>query len=240
MTRRQVDTLWRRRAWLQAGARSLSLVLLGSAVTTLSACNGAEGAGPGGKGGGKGRGGPGGGGGQDAPLAVEVGKLEQASIERHYRASGTLEALRQAEIRPIRAGIIDALEVEVGDRVEVDQILARLDGRELSLQAKRDTISATNAERELARLEQLERTGAIAQEEIDARRYELEAAKAAAKLSRTAAGTMTVRAPFAGVIVSREVDVGNLAGTGTTLYQLADLSAIELPLHLPEREAAKV
>lgn len=174
------------------------------------------------------------------PLAVEMIAVEPATIEVYYRASGTLEAVRRAQIRPVRAGIIDALEVEVGDVVEADQILAKLDGRELSLQARRDRLTAGNAKRELERLEELDAAGAIAREELDARRYELESAQAAARLSRTQASTMTVRAPFAGTIVSREVDVGNLASTGTTIYEIADLSAVELPLHLPERDAARV
>ncbi|NVB38184.1 efflux RND transporter periplasmic adaptor subunit [Pseudenhygromyxa sp. WMMC2535] len=218
-----------------------SILGLGCALV-VSACNGASGAGPGGGPGGKAPGGrPGGRGKAEGdPLAVELTTLEPATIERHYRAAGTLEALRRAEIRPIRSGIILTLEAEVGDAVEADQVLARLDGRELSLQAKRDALTADNARRELDRLEQLEHAGAIAQEELDALRYELETAQAEAHLSRTQARTMTVRAPFAGTLVSRDVDVGNLASTSTTLFEIADLSAIELPLHLPEREAASV
>jgi len=173
-------------------------------------------------------------------LAVELTALAPATIERHYRASGTLEPLRRAQVRPVRAGIIQALEVEVGDTVTREQVIARLDGRELSLQAKRDSIDATNVEAELDRLRGLDGSGAVARQEIDARRYELESAKAAARLSRAQASTMTVRAPFAGTVTAREVDVGNLAGSTTVIYEIADLSALELPLHLPEREAARV
>ncbi|MFV8751049.1 efflux RND transporter periplasmic adaptor subunit [Nannocystaceae bacterium ST9] len=219
----------------------LAFIVIASISTSTSGCGGAEGAGPGGgqKGGQKG-GGRGPGGGPQEPLAVEVVKLEPATIERHHRASGTLEAKRRAEIRPIRTGIIDELLVEVGDVVEVDQTLARLDGRELSLQAQRDSLTATNASRELERLRELEGSDAIASQEIDTQRYTLDTAKASAKLSRAQAASMVVKAPFAGTILAREVDVGNLASTGTILYELADLSALELPLHLPEREAAKV
>ncbi len=228
---------WTRRRLLQTAAvASLGLCL---SLTSTLACE----AGPGGKGGkgpGKGRGGKGRGGPGQAPLAVELAALEAATIERVYRASGTLEALRRAQIKPLRTGIIEALDVEVGDTVEEGQILARLDGRELSLQARRDKLTAGNARRELARLEGLDRAGVVASEEVDARRFELESANAAARLSRTQAATMTVRAPFAGTIVARDVDVGNLASTATTLYEVADLSVVELPLHLPEREAAKV
>jgi len=224
--------------------RLLSAVFGATSVVLASACGGASGAGPGGKGGKRGKGGKHGeggrGGGPPQPLAIELTALEPGTIERHYRASGTLEPLRRAELRPVRAGIIEALEVEVGDTVEADQILARLDDRELSLQARRDRIVASNAEAELSRLERLDGSDAIASQEVDAKRYELESAKAAARLSKAQASTMVVRAPFAGTVTTREVDVGNLAATSTVIYELADLSAIELPLHLPEREAAKV
>lgn len=222
--------------------RSLRLQFLALAVVALTfGCGGAEGAGPGGgqKGGQKG-GGRGGPGGPQEPLAVAVVKIEPATIERHHRASGTLEAKRRAEIRAIRTGIIEELSVEVGDVVEADQTLARLDGRELSLQASRDKLIATNAEAELERLRVLEASDAIATQEIDTQRYTLDSAKASAKLSRAQAASMVVKAPFAGTILAREVDVGNLASAATILYELADLSALELPLHLPEREAAKV
>lgn len=207
----------------------------------VAGCNGAFGAGPGGgpKGGQKG-GGRGGPGAAQEPLAVAVVQLEPATIELFHRASGTLEAKRRAEIRAIRTGIIDALLVEVGDVVEADQTLVRLDGRELSLQAQRDSLTAENAEKELARLRELEGSDAIASQEIDTQRYTLEGAKATAKLTRAQAASMLVRAPFAGTILAREVDVGNLASTATIIYELADLSALRLPLHLPEREAAKV
>ena len=216
-------------------ALASSLVMIG--------CNGAAGADGWQKAGGKGPGGPGGPGGRGGPpepLAVELTTIEPATIERHYRASGTLEPLRRAELRPIRAGIINALAVEVGDVVEAGQVLARLDGRELSLQAARDSILSENATAELDRLNGLDGTGAIASQEIDLQRHQAEAAKAAAKLSKQQASTMAVRAPFGGTVIRRPVDIGNLAGTSTVIYEVADLSALELPLHLPEREAAAV
>jgi membrane fusion protein (multidrug efflux system) len=49
-----------------------------------------------------------------------------------------------------------------------------------------------------------------------------------------------VRAPFAGTITKRHVDVGNLVMTSSAVFDLDDVSALELDLYLPEREAAAV
>jgi membrane fusion protein (multidrug efflux system) len=173
-------------------------------------------------------------------MPVEVTGLSPSTIERYYKASGALKALHWAEIRPIQSGILRTLDAEEGDQVQAGQTLARLDGRELSLMAKRDTMAVKNAQRELQRLESIANSNAIAAEELDKQRYEMETARASAKLSKHQASLTTIRAPFSGTIVSRKVDVGNLATATTVLYELADLTAIELELHLPEREAAHV
>ncbi len=81
---------------------------------------------------------------------------------------------------------------------------------------------------------------AISREEIDKQRYLVEQARAGLKLSRHQAKQTVIRAPFAGTIVTRYVDAGNLATTATPLFHLADLSVLELPLHLPEKDAASV
>jgi membrane fusion protein, multidrug efflux system len=172
-------------------------------------------------------------------LAVETTTIEPANIERHYRTSGTLRAIREAEIVATQLAIIRTMDVEEGDAVEQGQALARLDGRDLKLQAAAAGLTLENLERELGRLESVTRE-AIALEEVEKQRYAVEEARAAAKLTRHQATQTTVRAPFAGTVVQRYVDQGNLATTSTPLLRIADLSILELQLHVPERDAASV
>jgi membrane fusion protein, multidrug efflux system len=206
----------------------------------LSAPAGCDKGGDGHKKGPPGAKGPHGGKGERAQvLAVETTTIEPASIERHYRTSGTLRAIREAEIVATQLAIIRTMDVEEGDTVEQGQALARLDGRDLKLQAAAAGLTLENLERELGRLESVTRE-AIALEEVDKQRYAVEEARAAAKLTRHQATQTTVRAPFAGTVVQRYVDQGNLATTSTPLLRIADLSILELQLHVPERDAASV
>lgn len=173
-------------------------------------------------------------------LLVDVTAVEPTSIERHYETSGTLQALRAAQIVAVQTGIIKKLRVEEGDRVEANQTLAVLDGRELKLQASQASLQVTNLARELERMESISTLDAISREEIAKQRYAVEEARAAAKLSRHQASQTTVRAPFAGTITRRHVDAGNLATSASPLFDLADTSALELELYLPEKEASGV
>ncbi|MCA9708549.1 MAG: efflux RND transporter periplasmic adaptor subunit [Myxococcales bacterium] len=219
------------------------LARLALVALAIAACDAGGGKGKGrGKGKGPGGGGPGAEAGEDddgAAMQVTVVHLKEAPIERWYRSSGTLEALRSAELVAVQPAIITKVLVDEGDAVKEGQLLARLDGRELSLQADAARLELENLEAELRRLESISST-AISQEEVDKQRYLVQQARASLKLSRHQAKQTVIRAPFSGTIVTRYVDAGNLATTATPLFHLADLSVLELPLHLPEQDAATV
>jgi membrane fusion protein (multidrug efflux system) len=227
---------------------SSSLLLLAALVIAApsTGCGGGEGGGgKKGRGAGKGHGGKGGPGARGGPkkeaaLAVNLATVVSGDIVRAYEASGTLEAILQAEIRSTQSGIIVSLEAEEGDTIERNAVLARLDGRDLSLMAKRDELTAKNAALELDRLEQIAAKSAASEQEVDQQRFTLESAKASARISRHQAGQSKVKAPFDGTITERRLDVGNFASSADVLYVLADLSVLELALHIPEREAARV
>ncbi|MEZ4448929.1 MAG: efflux RND transporter periplasmic adaptor subunit [Nannocystaceae bacterium] len=242
-------------AWARV---TLSLALLGGPLG-LAGCGDASGsAEEGGKGrggkkgewgkgrgggkGGKGRGGKGGDGEMKPaePLPVAVLTPEAATIERFYKTSGTLRALRTADLVATQSGVVLDLKVEEGDTVTEGQVLARLDGRAFQLQAARDSVTAKNAAAELERLNQIAASGAVTREELDKQRYAVEQALASAKVSRHQVAQTQVVAPFAGTITARHVDIGNLASPATPIYALADLSTLDVDLHVPEADAAEV
>ena len=220
-----------------AGRCGLRLALL---LAVAAACGGEAGANAPGKGG-PGKGGPGKGdaaGPAAEPLAIAVVQIEPAAIERRYRTSGTMRALRTAELVALQPGVVLELRAEEGDRVSAGQLLVRLDGRGFKLQAARDALTAENAARELDRLEQL--SAHLSREELDKQRFALQSAMASAQVSRHQANQTTVVAPFSGTITRRAIDVGNLATASTPLFSLADLSVLDVDLHVPEREATSV
>ncbi len=191
--------------------------------------------GKGGKGGKDGKGGKG----EDA-LPVAVTTPAPATVERFYRTSGTLQALRSADLVATQAGVILELRAEEGDVVTDNQLLARLDGRAFNLQASAAQVTAKNAQAELRRLEQIAALDAVSGEELDKQRYAVEQALASVKVSRHQVTQTKVTAPFAGTIIARHVDVGNMATQATPLFSIADLSKLDLELHIPEAEAGEV
>ncbi len=176
---------------------------------------------------------------EQAALKVATTRMQARPLERTYATSGTLRAVRSADLVAPSAAIIQDLLVEEGDRVKAGQVLAKLDGRTAGLQAAQAGVQLDNLERELKRLQSAQ-PGVISKEEIDKQRYLVEEARASLKLSKHQVGLTLVRAPFGGTITARRVEVGALAGAQTPLFSLADLDVLELDLYLPELEAATV
>ena len=148
-------------------------------------------------------------------------------------------------------GRVSAIYVEAGDRVKRGQVLARLNVSVLQPQVANleAGLEQARAEAELAqaeyhRAEAVGASGALSAEETQRRKSS--AVTAAAKVKVAAAqlaeaqarlARADVRAPADGVILSRNVEVGQTAGPGgDALFRLSERGEIELRGQVPEQD----
>jgi RND family efflux transporter MFP subunit len=97
--------------------------------------------------GGRGRGERGGGGGQ--PVDVRTAQVQRISIQRSVELSGTLISPDQARVSNEVAGIVRDVLVEIGQEVNVNQELVRLDTTELNLSLQRAESALRQTEAQL-------------------------------------------------------------------------------------------
>ena len=192
---------------------------------------------------------------QSAPPVVAtlgVAYRTDASIAENY--AGLVTARRESDLGFERGGRIDAISVDVGDRVTQGQVLARLDTRALEAQiAAADAQTAeARAQVDLAQVTQdrqqalLER-GHISQQRLDeasttthaadARRL---AAAASANALRAQLSLSVIAAPFDGVITARLSDEGGIASPGQGLLRIVEDGALEIRVGLPAEVAARL
>lgn len=157
-------------------------------------------------------------------------------------AAGVAESIQQATVSTKLMGTITEMRVREGDRVSAGQILAQLDARELV--ARRAQVAASIADAEAmardatvhaGRIRTLFTEGAATQFQRDAVETGLARAIAAVSAARAAASEVeamasyaTVRAPFAGTVTVRHVDVGAFAAPGAPLVTVQDASTLRL------------
>ena len=203
--------------------------------------------------GGAGAGGPGGGGrgGRGAPATtVGVATAEQADIPVHIDALGTVAPAATATVRPQVSGVIQKILFTEGQAVKAGQVLATIDPRpfEMALlqargQRQRDEAQLENARLLLSRYRTLLEQESIARQEVDTQAAlvkQLEGTvmtdRAAEGVAQLNVGYTQVKAPIAGRVGLRTVDIGNLVGTSDAngVAVITQLSPIDVEFNVPQ------
>jgi RND family efflux transporter MFP subunit len=171
------------------------------------------------------------------PIAVTDTLITDA-----FEASGTAQPVRLATLSTKLMGTVMEVSVHEGDRVVADQLLMRLDARDLD--AKRAQVEAGLAEASAvhqeaalhaARMRALYDDSAATKVQLDQAETGLARAEAgmagargmAAELAATASYA-EVRAPFAGIVTRRFVDPGAFAAPGAPLATVEDAGMLRV------------
>jgi membrane fusion protein (multidrug efflux system) len=169
------------------------------------------------------------------PVAITAAVAEMQTWPAAIEAVGTVAAVNGVAVTTEVAGVVNAIRFQSGDRAAAGTVLVTLDSvvdeAELrTLEAQRDL-----AETELARGRELFGSDVLAQAQLD--RLESQAAQAGARVDaqRALIAKKTIRAPFAGVLGIRQVNLGQYVSPGTPLVTLQSLDPIYVNFALPEQ-----
>ena len=191
----------------------------------------------------------------EAPLAVVTTEAASSlEVPRMLRLTGSLRGNREAELAANASGRVLSIAFERGAQVQAGRVLLTLDTRAAELsateaRAQADSVRAQEeqAKDECSRYDQLEEKGAISELEHQQRITQCRtlplsarAASARADLAAQNVGDGEIRAPFAGTIADRFVEVGQFVRQDSKVATLVSVDPIRLELAIPEAEVAKV
>ena len=132
------------------------------------------------------------------------------------------------------------LAVEEGDVVTKGQLLVELDGGEQKILLEERKADLITLKHELDRQQALFDKNLGSESELLGTKARFEAAEARRRAAELSVGFTQVRAPFAGVVTLRSVDLGEHVSTGTELFQLADATPLLGSIFMPERQVNRV
>ena len=186
---------------------------------------------------------------QDKGTAVITERVQQAEVIEEVPLTGTVISSRQARLSTEISGLIDNIDVDIGDRVSEGDVILTLksDLEQLSLQAKRAEAEQVrrelaDARRRLADAERLGRTNTVSANEINSLKAEVSID--AAEVTRLQAEEQqqqlrlrqhTLRAPFAGVISARNAERGEWVAPGHAVVELVSMTVPEIEFQVPQR-----
>lgn len=188
------------------------------------------------------------------PVSVQTEAVTAIEVPRTLRLTGTLRGNREADIAANATGRVLSTAVERGTRVKAGQVLATLDVRAATLsaseaRAQAESMGAQEAQAriECERYEKLRAKGAISdleyQQKITQCRtlpLSTEAARARADLMAQNVGDAVIRAPFAGIVAERYIEVGQYVRQDSRVVTLIAADPMRLELAVPEAEVGNV
>jgi len=169
------------------------------------------------------------------PTRVGVASPQMRSIENAISAVGTLRPVRAVDIVPNVAGRVTEVYVTSGQEVLEGDRLIQLDDRAARAASAEAEATLSETEQEYRRYQQLEDSNAAAEARLEEARGAFRRAEAAVMLAQAELEDRTVTAPFAGTLGVIDTEPGAFLSGNQAVTRLADLSAVEVSVTLPER-----
>jgi membrane fusion protein, multidrug efflux system len=172
---------------------------------------------------------------QEPPVPVEIALAGPRDIPATFTATGSLEAKRQVTLIAKSGGQIIKLGVEEGDFVKPGDVLLEIEHREEELRVEQNKVRSATAQRELDRSQGLMEKQLGSAQDLETKKDGAQVATLDLHLSEVELDNKIVRAPFAGQITQRAIQLGQTVNVGQSLLEIADISPLELKLYLPEK-----
>ncbi|MEW6410234.1 MAG: efflux RND transporter periplasmic adaptor subunit [Nitrospirota bacterium] len=207
-----------------------------------------------------------------AEKSYRTSKVERGELTSSVSASGTLNAIVTVLVGSQVSGTIQSLYADFNSVVKKWQVIARLDPSTFSAQVNQAKANLVNAEanlekakvavadtkRNLERAKELSAKGIISQSDLDTAQTnydsavaqvnsavaQVEQAKAALNLAEVNLSYTVIKAPVNGIVISRNVDVGQTVAASLqapTLFTIAqDLTKMQIDTNVDEADIGKV
>ncbi len=194
-----------------------------------------------------------------APVKVFQVKRERISEKLFY--TGLIEAWNKINITPDVGGKISKIYVEEGDRVQQGQLLAELDTRAIRLQLEQAEAglavaeaSQKDAQRNMERMERLKSENAVSEQQYEqiklayeAANAQLQQAKSGLNLANHNLEVSIMKAPFGGVIASKNAEVGDVINplmggfsTSSGVLTLMDFSRVKIEIEVSSQDITRI
>ncbi len=167
---------------------------------------------------------------------VKVVNPQQRSFTSTLHIIGNALPNKQVNIHAMEGGFLSDLKKDIGDKVQKGDVLAVLNNPELTRELEINKVAKQVAEANYLRFKK-----------VIAKTPELTTLQEFEKVATANRDSLlTIRAPFSGVITTRNVELGALIQSGinntntAALFEIMDMKIIRLTIALPETEVDNI
>jgi membrane fusion protein (multidrug efflux system) len=174
------------------------------------------------------------------PQTISTVTATTQTWQPEVEAVGSLRAVNGAALSLEVGGVVDQIGFQSGEDVQAGQVLLRLraddDSAKLAALEASASLAQVNYERDVRQFH----AQAVAQAVVDTDNFNLKNARAQADQQKAELAKKTLRAPFAGHLGIRAVDLGQYLNPGTTVVTLQALDPLFVDFPVPQQTLSRV
>jgi membrane fusion protein (multidrug efflux system) len=174
------------------------------------------------------------------PETISSSLVKQEQWQSTLIAIGSVTAFQGINVTPDLPGAVREIAFESGAVVQPGDLLVKLDVSAEEAQLRSVEAQVNLARLNLERVRTLRGQNMVAQAELDVAEATLKQHEATADSIRATIEKKTIRAPFAGKLGIRLVDLGEYLETGTPVVSLQALTPIYAEFSLPQQDLSKL
>jgi membrane fusion protein (multidrug efflux system) len=175
-----------------------------------------------------------------APQTVSTITAATSEWQPFIQSTGTLRAVRGADLSAQASGVVDEIAFDSGNEVPAGKVLLRLKPNDDFAKLAQLQAAAELADQSYKRdLEQFA-AQAVSQAVVDTDIATQKSARAQVAAQQALIEEKIVRAPFAGRLGIRQVDIGQYLTSGTPVVTLQALDPILVDFYLPQQTLAQL
>lgn len=177
---------------------------------------------------------------QPPPEAVTTVIADEQEWPETLRAVASVVAVQGVTVSADLPGIVEKIHFESGAKVRRGDLLTELDSSQERAQLAAAESAAKLARINLERMQDLQQKGVTSQAELDQMRATAEQAEARLGEIRATIERKRIRAPFAGVLGLRQVNLGQYLNGGDPVVSLQALDPIYVDFAVPQQEVSRL
>ncbi len=168
------------------------------------------------------------------PATVSTAQAERQRWQPRIEAVGQLSAVRGVDVSNEVAGTVNDIAFFSGDTVEQGALLVQLDDSIEQAELPGLVAQLDLARMDVERMRELIDRELTSAEELDQAKSQLQQTESAVAALEARIAKKAVRAPFAGTLGIRKVDLGEYLPAGTPIVTLQSLDRLHVDFTLPE------
>jgi membrane fusion protein (multidrug efflux system) len=171
---------------------------------------------------------------------VEITHLSTGKIGSYILLNSTIETEQMIDVYAQASGFVEKIVAEEGQIVKQNDVLAKLDAREIQLRYEKALATFNKRKAEYERFQKNVNETVLSKEEIENIEYQYSLARIEKDEAKLALEYTEIRSPISGVVSLRDLKIGDRVDMGKKVYQITNLAELIAVVNVPEKKMGEI